>query len=113
MGYAIHWGKTQCPENLDNTWEWWNWEADEWTTDPEAKFVCSSPPPIQPTTLPPTKPPQTTYPPFPDTCLSGSNCDGCSLTAGLNGITFCCSNDCNSGWINVDPSTDPLCQCGH
>ena len=46
-------------------------------------------------------------------CMTGSACDGCNMYVEYNGIKYCCKNDCNYGWINVDPSTDPLCQCGH
>ena len=39
MGYACHWGTNQCPETLDNTWEW---AVDGgWANDPEAKVVCA------------------------------------------------------------------------
>ena len=51
--------------------------------------------------------------PTPDSCLTGAACDGCSLTVEVNGLTYCCNNYCDIGWINVDPATDPLCQCGH
>ena len=40
MGYAINWRKTQCAENLDPVWQWWNWEEDEWTEDSTAQFTC-------------------------------------------------------------------------
>ena len=88
-------------------WQWWNWEEDEWTFDAKAKATCIE---VKPTTLPP-KP--TTLPPLPDFCVSGYQCTDCSLTVGYQGVTYCCNNNCNSGWINVDPTTNPLCQCGH
>ena len=102
-------------------WQWWNWEEDEWTFDAKAKATCIEVKPTtlppKPTTLPPkptTLPPKpTTLPPTPDFCVSGYQCTDCSLTVGYQGVTYCCNNNCNSGWINVDPSTNPLCQCGH
>ena len=113
MGYALNKGDAQCPEGLQIMWQWWNWEEDEWTFDPEAKATCSEVKPtttIKPTTLPP---PPTTLPPTPDFCVAGYDCNDCSLTVGYQGVTYCCNNDCNSGCINVDPTTNPLCQCGH
>ena len=41
MGYAINWRKTQCAEDLDPVWQWWNWEEDEWTEDSTAQFTCA------------------------------------------------------------------------
>ena len=97
-GYALAYGNAQCPENMPQTWQWWGYTDGEWITDELAKFECQNGP---------------TPPPTPDSCLSGSDCDDCSLTVEYNGLTYCCNNYCNVGWINVDPSTDPLCQCGH
>lgn len=110
-GYALNKGDDQCPEDLQIMWQWWNWEEEQWTFDPEAKARCIE---AKPTTKPP--PPTTqkpTLPPTPDFCVSGSQCDGCTLTVGYQGTTYCCNNNCNYGWINVDPATNPLCQCGH
>ena len=109
MGFAYNQQTTQCPEDLDHGWQWT--DGEQWIDDPQAKFTCAE---VKPTTLPPpsTLPP-TTLPPIPDFCVSGSMCNDCSLTAGYQGVTYCCNNDCNYGWINVDPTTNPLCQCGH
>ena len=70
----------------------------DWVSDDKAKYECLDGPTPAPT---------------PDSCLTGSACDGCSLTVEVNGLTYCCNNYCDIGWINVDPATDPLCQCGH
>ena len=51
--------------------------------------------------------------PEPDTCVTGDTCEGCDVYVEWQGTTFCCNNYCDIGWISVDPSTDPLCQCGH
>ena len=91
MGYAYNQQTTQCPEDLDHGWQWT--DGEQWIDDPQAKFTCAE---VKP-----------------DFCVSGSICNDCSLTAGYQGVTYCCTNDCNYGWINVDPTTNPLCQCGH
>lgn len=97
-GYALASGTAQCPENLGNSWEWYDFEdTGDWAPDTTAKFQCRD----------------VTNPPTPDSCLTGSDCDGCGLTVEWNGQTYCCNNYCDLGWINVDPNTDPLCQCGH
>ena len=96
-GYALADGDAQCPEDLPRTWQWWNWEAGEWTNDETARFSCKD----------------VTDAPVPDACVSGSACNDCSMTVEYNGLTYCCNNYCDFGWINVDPSTSPLCQCGH
>jgi len=97
-GYALADGDAQCPENLPRTWKWWAYSQGVWVTDDDAKFECLDGP---------------THAPTPDSCLSGAACDDCSLTVEHNGLTYCCNNYCDIGWINVDPATDPLCQCGH
>ena len=94
MGFAYNQQTTQCPEDLDHGWQWT--DGEQWIDDPQAKFTCAE-----------------VIPPIPDFCVSGSMCNDCSLTAGYQGVTYCCNNDCNYGWINVDPTTNPLCQCGH
>ena len=51
--------------------------------------------------------------PEPEHCVSGSECEGCDVSVQYEGVTYCCNSNCDMGWINVDPGTDPLCQCGH
>jgi hypothetical protein len=91
-GYAVASGNSICPKDMPRTWKYWN--GNIWFGDPSANSKCQDGP-------------------EPDQCLKGSDCDGCSLTVGYNGVTYCCNNGCYYGWINVDPNTDPLCQCGH
>ena len=98
VGYAVASGAAQCPEDLDNTWEYWDFKLREWVNDPTAKFICKG---------------DVTEPPKPDQCYTGPACSDCGLTVEWNGETYCCINGCDYGWINVDPNTDPLCQCGH
>jgi len=98
-GYALAYGEAQCPEDLPRTWQWYDYqETGDWVSDDKAKYECLDGPTPAPT---------------PDSCLTGAACDGCSLTVEVNGLTYCCNNYCDIGWINVDPATDPLCQCGH
>ena len=99
-GYALAYGTQTCPENLPRTWEYYDYEdTGEFVSDEKAYMRCSDDPPGPD--------------PEPDTCISGSECDGCEMSVEWEGIKFCCNNHCDSGWINVDPNTDPLCQCGH
>ena len=97
MGYAMGVGTPECPEDLGPTWKYWDWELGVWTEDPEAKMTCVDNPPD----------------PKPDQCRKGQGCEGCGLTVEWGGETYCCNNYCDWGWIDVDPNTDPLCQCGH
>ena len=39
-GYADAFGDAQCPENMPQTWQWWEWIQGEWITDEHAKFEC-------------------------------------------------------------------------
>lgn len=89
-------GDSQCPENSPRTWEWWDWTIGEWVLDEEATFACQNDPNPEPG----------------EQCNTGSACANCGLTVDWNGLTYCCKTNCNYGWINVDPNTDPLCQCG-
>lgn len=50
---------------------------------------------------------------FGESCVSGLACTDCSVTAGINGVTYCCDNNCDSGWVDVDSTRDPICLCGH
>ena len=110
MGFALNRGARKCPNRLEYVWEYWDWQSERWVMDPLAKVTCATP-------GGPTNPPQST----PGTgttaayelCVSGPICDDCTHTAGYNGVTYCCSTGCNSGWIEIDDTQSPLCKCGH
>lgn len=41
QGYAVADGTAQCPENMPNTWEWWDFQnVGDWVLDPAAGFNC-------------------------------------------------------------------------
>ncbi len=107
-------GTAKCPEDLGPTWRYWD---DAWIDDPEADMHCiDNPPDVSLTRGQAREWGVLLYQPFqpePDQCRKGLDCDGCGLTVDWQGETHCCNNYCDWGWINVDPATDPLCQCGH
>ena len=43
LAYAWNRGTAQCPEELNNVWEWYNWEEGNgvMVLDPEAEVVCA------------------------------------------------------------------------
>ena len=53
MGYAINHGIGQCPTELDLSWEFWDWEVEQWISDPEAFIRCQGAGPTDPPTSPP------------------------------------------------------------
>jgi hypothetical protein len=49
-----------------------------------------------------------------EACKSGSKCDNCNIWSAVNGVKYCCANDCNSGSIDVSSVNGVVtCVCRH
>eukprot|EP00095_Tigriopus_kingsejongensis_P009689 maker-scaffold84_size396325-snap-gene-2.37 protein:Tk09689 transcript:maker-scaffold84_size396325-snap-gene-2.37-mRNA-1 annotation:"pan domain-containing protein" len=100
LGGILNRGSAQCPEDLTGDWEYWG-GFDEWEEDWTMEATCQNSG-------------GTTFPPNAETCNYGTICESCSHTSEENGILYCCSVDCNSGWIETGTQNgNAVCRCGH
>lgn len=92
--YATSPGGASCAEYVQTTWDYWVSATQSWALDTMMTTYCvdSAPPPNT------------------DSCLTGAACNGCFVSLPLFGTTYCCSGNCDYGWIYVD---NGVCHCGH
>merc|ERR1711860_18452 len=109
-GFLLNREAGMCPENLVRDWEYWDSWFNEWDTDWSLAAECESgggggyPGTTQKPTIPPNS----------DSCLSGSVCNNCNIWSMHNDVLYCCSVDCNSGWISTGEENGVVnCVCGH
>lgn len=92
--YATSPGTANCAEYIQKTWDYWVPATNSWIQDETMTTYCvdSAPPPSN------------------DACMTGAACNGCFVSLDLLGTTYCCSNNCDFGWIYVNNGN---CYCGH
>lgn len=96
QGYALNTGSETCITDSTGVWEFYDFGVGDWVPDPTAQTVCVDEVP----------------PPPEEQCNTGSLCDGCVVTLPFGDTVYCCKEQCQYGWINYDPNTNPMCQCG-
>ena len=51
-------------------------------------------------------------PPGPGGCTSGSVCDSCNNWASVDGVKYCCAQNCDYGYVSVSSSNGVVtCDC--
>merc|ERR1711976_523693 len=101
MGGLINMDKDAiCPDQITVTWEAYAWtgeweDVNDWVPDPDLKITC-----VNKDDTTPQQEKTTTS--AKESCTWGSFCDGCSVTSTVDGVTYCCANNCNSGGININ-----------
>jgi hypothetical protein len=97
-GYVLSKNDSKCPEDLNpESWQFYA-KSGDWNRMQNAKMECKE-------TIPEIEP---------DTCSRGlKTCKDCGVSVVVDSVTYCCNNYCDSGWIKVDPETEPYCKCGH
>ena len=107
MGYAMGQGTYVCPEFKADGWKYYDFEdTGDWALDPTSRMVCVD------DVIDPTTTETTPRQPTEDECMSGEACENCHQTASVNGVTYCCKQHCDIGWISVDTTQTPMCKCG-
>lgn len=98
IGGILYRGSPICPEEATNDWEYWSDWQDKWVEDWTLKAKCND----------------DNGGDDDEPCTSGSACDDCNIWAAVNGVKYCCAQDCNYG--SVDVSTENghvVCKCNH
>eukprot|EP00088_Acartia_fossae_P060709 TRINITY_DN72738_c0_g1_i1.p1 TRINITY_DN72738_c0_g1~~TRINITY_DN72738_c0_g1_i1.p1 ORF type:complete len:117 (-),score=22.09 TRINITY_DN72738_c0_g1_i1:35-385(-) len=96
-----------CPENLRSDWLYWDNFFEEWQSDWQLTAKCDGSPGPGPTTEDPD-------PVNPEPCTWGDVCYSCNIWAEVNGVRYCCANDCNSGGIETSTENGQVnCYCYH
>jgi hypothetical protein len=120
MGGCINYDKNAlCPDQISTVWDTYAWTGEwsainDWFPDPELKIRCVSSEPTTTTKRTSTTTKSTTRGPEKESCTWGSFCEGCSVTSSVDGVTYCCATNCNSGGINVSQDADGIdCYCYH
>ena len=85
-----------CPENFNILWKYWNDFRDEWVEDSNMEVTCEGDDPT----------------PGPGGCASGSVCDSCNNWASVDGVKYCCAENCDYGYVSVSSSNGVVtCDC--
>lgn len=106
---------------LTPDWEYWNTAFEQWDEDWTLEAVCEGgddghPPGGVEEVLSVNVDINTTGNMiFPlSQCTTGPTCNGCGITSTVNGVLYCCSVDCNSGWLEAGSvNGEHHCSCGH
>ena len=47
-------------------------------------------------------------------CASGPACNGCNVWSEVNGVKYCCANNCDYGYVEVSyENGNVVCHCHH
>ena len=93
-----------CPDQLGMDWEYYRDWTDTWEKDWLLTATCNGNPGPDPTTPGPDHEP----------CTFGDVCYNCNVWSEVNGVRYCCANNCNSGGIHVDSQNGQVnCYCYH
>jgi len=94
-----------CPYNLHQDWEYYRDWTSSWEEDWTMEATCDSHP---------TNKPDPTIPPDHESCTWGATCNGCQVWSEVNGVRYCCAQNCNSGSIDVSTEDGQvICWCSH
>eukprot|EP00088_Acartia_fossae_P050769 TRINITY_DN5693_c0_g1_i1.p1 TRINITY_DN5693_c0_g1~~TRINITY_DN5693_c0_g1_i1.p1 ORF type:complete len:208 (+),score=35.96 TRINITY_DN5693_c0_g1_i1:48-626(+) len=107
-GGILNYEKGACPEDLTQDWWYWDDFFEEWDTDWSMEAKCTgSPGPDNSSTKSPD-------PVDPEPCTWGDVCYSCDIWAEVNGVRYCCANDCNHGGIETSSENGQvMCYCYH
>jgi len=95
-----------CPESITRDWEYYDDWMEEWDEDWSLTVKCTGAPGPDKTT--------TKNPINPEPCTWGNVCYSCNIWAEVNGVRYCCANDCNSGGIETWTENGAVnCYCYH
>jgi len=108
-----------CPDEITVDWKAYAWTGEwedisDWVADPDLKITCISDAETTTTSTTHAPPPVTTTSSDHESCTWGSWCDDCQITSVVNGVTYCCATDCNSGGISTNTNNGNVeCYCYH
>jgi len=95
----------ECPSQLNRDWEYWSDWSESWESDMMFEAKCAGGPGPDPDTTPS---------PVHEPCTWGDVCYSCNIWSEVNGVRYCCANDCNSGGIWAGSENGQVnCYCYH